>query len=250
MRKMIVMCLVTGIAALMLSLAAAGCGGGASHFSSTWTIEVNPFTGGRKEVHYIDLAVDGNRFFMHRKDPFELSSLGLGQEGTITQECDIIYDGKYLWWANRKTTYDVKGAGSDMDEWSKSQESLVSKFEPDSTTIEIIKFWKLPKGLPTEKTGQDKILGRDVTVLTSRQRSPLGADVIMTFWVDPQKTILKRQDSTGGESQGKGTTDSVFGRQYICTEFNAAPSIPRDRFSFKPRSSDRVEVIKRYPFEI
>jgi outer membrane lipoprotein-sorting protein len=236
--------------ALLLSQAGTGCGGGAPRFSSKWTIEVNPFTGGKKQVHYIHLIVSGNRFYMHRTDPFELSSLGLGQEGTITQECDIVYDGKSLWWFNRKTTYDIKGAGSELDEWSKSQQSIVSRFEPDSTVLDVIQFWKMPKGLPVEQTAKDTIMGRQVTVLTSRQRSPLGADVVMTFWVDPQKIILKRQDSTGGESQGKGTTDAIFGRQYICTEFTANPSIPKDRFSFKPGSTDNVEELKRYPFEI
>ncbi|MDQ7827287.1 MAG: hypothetical protein RDV48_31120 [Candidatus Eremiobacteraeota bacterium] len=244
------LCFVT--LACALALCCGGCGGGAgSSFSSKWTIEVSELTGGKKSLHYIDLAVKGDKFFMHRKEPMEMESFGFGEEGVITHECDVAFDGKTLWEFNRKTSYDTKGDDEELDEWNKEQQNTVLKMEPDSTALEIIRFWKVPKGLPTERTAKDKILGRDVEVFTSRQRSSIGADVVLTFWIDPsQKVILKRQDSTGGESEGKGTSEEVFGRKYTCTEFTASPSFPKDRFTFKPGASQKVETLSRYPFSI
>jgi|GEM_PF-3247552 len=230
----------------------AGCGGGAvSNFSSKWKIEISEVTGGKKTEHYIDLMVKGNKFYMHRKEPFELAAFGFGEEGTVIHECDLVYDGKTLWEFNRKTYYEGNSPDEMVAEWNKEQENTAMKMEPDSTTIDIIKFWKIPKGLPTEQTARDTMLGRSVNVLTSRQRSPLGADMVLTFWVDPSsKIILKRQDSTGGESSGKGTGDSYFGRLYTCTEFTANPSFPAGRFEYKPGAGVKVEEEKQYPFSI
>lgn len=228
-----------------------GCGSGAGSFSSKWEMEINELTGGKPTVHYIDLSVNGPKFYMHRKEPMELSSLGFGGEGTITQECDVVFDGKTLWEFNRKTYYEEGGTGGDSEEWNKEQENMILSMEPDSSALDIIRFWNIPKGLPTEQTGKDKVLGRDVNVLTSKQRSPLGADVVITLWIDPAtKVMLKRQDSTGGESSGKGTSDSIFGRKYTCTEFSSNPGFPADRFVYKPKSTDKVEKMERYPFSI
>ncbi len=249
-RKIIILCLMT--LATAISAFPAGCGGSAaSSFSSKWTIEISELLGGKKTIHSIDLMVQGDRFYMHRKEPMDMASFGFGEEGTVTHECDVVFDGKILWEFNRKTSYAGASADESVDEWNKEQQNTVMKLEPDSTALEVIRFWKMPKGLPAEQTAKDMMLGRAVNVYTSKQRSVLGADMVLTFWIDPvQKIILKRQDSTGGETEGKGTSDSVFGRQYTCTEFTANPSFPKDRFTFKPGTSQTVEVLTHYPFSI
>lgn len=220
------------------------------NFKSSWTMEISPLTGGKKEVHYIDLIVKGNRFFMHRKEPMEMPGMGFGPDYTFIHECDVVFDGKILWEFNRKAYTEIKGKVSEDSEWNSENNNSVVKFEPDKTALETIKFWNIPN-VPTEVTAKDTILARQTTVLTCRARSPLGEDTILTFWVDPSsKLLLKRQDSVGGQSSGKGTDESIFGRQYTCTELQLNPGVPADRFTYKPKSSDKIETLTSYPFTI